>query len=578
MVARGTIAGALLGLFASAACGREPAVPAPAAAAAPAPAAAATAAEPSLAPTTASIRALVQTLSSDEMQGRGPGTPGAARAVETIVAQMQALGLQPAGDDGGWTQRVPMRAVTTDPARVELALLAGGERATLGFGEDFVGTSLRAAGTHRIDAPLWFVGHGITAPEQGWDDYAGVDVDGAIVVVLVGDPPLTDGRFAGDTLTYYGRWSYKVERAIAAGARGVLLVHETEAASYGWNVVRNSWSEERFDVIDPAQPAAAALAVEGWLSKDAADALAHRCGASLQQWHDAALAPGFHAVPLPATLVGSLVTTERRIADVNVVGRLAGARAPDEALVLTAHWDHLGRNDHAEPGADAIFNGAIDNASGVAGLLAVAAELQVRSRGGRPLGRSVYFVATTGEEQGLLGSRWFAAHPPVAIENLVAAFNLDSMNVDGRTRTVQVIGPGQSTLEDVLAEVVQAEGRAVVPDEHPESGGYFRSDHFSFAQRGVPAIYLRGGSDMADGGSERGRALGEQRARHYHTVDDEFDEHWSFEGTLQDVHTMASLVGRVADEPARPTWKASRAVIPVVAATPEPQPTRDGGR
>ncbi|MFO0635618.1 MAG: PA domain-containing protein [Nannocystaceae bacterium] len=232
----------LLGLFASAACGREPAVPAPAAAAAPAPAAAATAAEPSLAPTTASIRALVQTLSSDEMQGRGPGRPGPRARSRPSSRRCRRWACSPRGTTVAGRSACPLRAVTTDPARVELALLAGGERARPWASARTSSAPACARPGPTASSPLWFVGHGITAPEQGWDDYAGVDVGGAIVVVLVGDPPLSDGRFAGDTLTYYGRWSYKVERAIAAGARGVLLVHETEAASYGWNVVRNSWS------------------------------------------------------------------------------------------------------------------------------------------------------------------------------------------------------------------------------------------------------------------------------------------------------------------------------------------------
>ncbi|MBK8240792.1 MAG: M28 family peptidase [Deltaproteobacteria bacterium] len=515
-------------------------------------------------PSVESIRADTRELASDAMDGRRPGTEGGARAVAYIIERMTALGLAPGARDGGWTQRVPMRVVSVDASRSRLGFGRGDDVRPLVFGDDVVGTSLRPAGTLRFDAPLVFVGHGITAPEYDWDDYAGVEVDGAVVVVLVGDPPLADGRFAGDALTYYGRWSYKFERALAAGARGVLIVHDTEAASYGWSVVRNSWSRERFAIDDEVREPSPALAFEGWITHETADGLATRDGSSLAAWKADAIATGFRGHRLRDAFVGEIVTSDRTLADVNVVGALPGTRA-DEAVVITAHWDHLGHDATAAADADAIFNGAIDNASGVAGMLAIAGTLRARVVSGRPLGRTVLFVATTGEEEGLLGSTYFAAHPPVPPTSLVAAVNLDSMNVDGRTRSVQVIGPGQSTLEDLLAEVTAAEGRTVVPDEHPESGGYFRSDHFALARVGVPAIYLRGGSDMEAGGRAQGQALGEVRAQHYHSVDDEFDPAWSFAGTLQDALTVASLVARVADDAARPQWKPGASVPGVIA-------------
>ncbi|HWB79171.1 MAG TPA: M28 family peptidase [Nannocystaceae bacterium] len=520
----------------------------------------ATVAAPTIAgPTVESIRADVTALSADEMEGRKPGTEGAKKAVAYIVAQMQAIGLSPGGENGGWTQTVPMRSVATDPTRAQLELVGPSglrkEATSLRFGDDWVGTTYRAAGTQRIDAELVFVGYGITAPEQKWDDYDGIDVTDKIVVVLVGDPPLKDDRFDGPALTYYGRWSYKLERALEAGALGCIIVHEDEPASYGWQVVRNSWSRENFHVVDPGAPLPAALAVQGWITKASADALAVRAGASLAIWHERAIDPAFAPSTLPVRLVGELVTVERTLSDVNVIGELPSPRNDDQAVLITAHWDHLGKDEHAAPGTDEIFNGAIDNASGIASMLAVARQLRVRSDGGRPLGRRIVFIATTGEEEGLLGSRWYALHPGLPLTNVAGVVNLDSTNVHGTTRTVQVIGRGQTTLERVLAEVVAAEGRSIVADEHPESGGYFRSDHFSFAQQGVPAIYLRGGSDMHDGGEAEGRRLGEVKAAHYHTIDDEIDPSWSFAGTLQDALTVASLVARVADEPEMPQWK-----------------------
>jgi Zn-dependent M28 family amino/carboxypeptidase len=272
--------------------------------------------------------------------------------------------------------------------------------------------------------------------------------------------------------------------------------------------------------------------------------------------------PAFVPSPIGARVVGEFVTSDEKITDVNVIGRLDGAKWPTQAVAITAHWDHLGRGPDTTPGADVIFNGAVDNASGIAAMLAVASELRIRNDSGRPLGRSVLFIATTGEEEGLLGSTWFAMHPTVPLADIVGVVNLDSMNVDGRTRTVQVIGPGHTSIEDVLAEVAKAEGRTVVADEHPGSGGYYRSDHFSFARRGVPAIYLRGGNEMEDGGAAAGEQIGKARAEHYHTVDDELDPSWSFEGTLQDVRTVASLVGRIADDEAKPQWKPTSELAP----------------
>ncbi len=506
-------------------------------------------------PTTDDLRQWTRTLSTDEMEGRRPGTPGAAKAVAYIRAEMERIGLQPV-DGEHWTQAVAMRSVATDPSRSRLAIAPPRGRARdLVLGTELVATTYRAAGTHRVDAPLVFVGYGVTAPEYQWDDYEGLDVSDKIVVVLVGDPPVGDDRFGGETLTYYGRWSYKFERALEAGALGCLVVHEDGPASYGWNVVENSWSRERFHAVDPDADLPDAMAIQGWIDKATAERLAKQTGSSLDAWHTEATKPDFEPRDLGARFVGSFVTTERRVSDVNVIGRLPGTRWADQAVVVTAHWDHLGTKSDPKPGEDAVFNGAIDNASGIAGMLAVATSLQSRVAAGRPLGRSVLFVATTGEEEGLLGSDYFASHSPVPLSAIAAVVNLDSMNVHGRTKTIQVIGPGQTSIEDVLAEVAEAEGRTVVGDEHPGSGGYYRSDHFSFARRGVPAIYLRGGSEMEDGGTQRGRELGEVKAKHYHTVDDELDDGWSFEGTLQDVGTIAELVSRVANAEEPPTWR-----------------------
>ena len=543
-------------LLAIVACKKEEPAPTPAEASAPASSERAAEASDHRAVLTAELlREHTRVLSDDDMQGRAPGSEGAEKAVAYIVDQMKALGLEPAGEDGGYTQTVAMRAVTIDSARSELALVGGsGPARPLAFEEEIVAGTFAAAGTHGIDAPILFAGYGITAPEHRWDDYEGLDVQGKIVLVFVGDPPVDDGRFGGDALTYYGRWSYKFERALEAGALGCLIVHETEPASYGWNVVRNSWSGERFDVVRPDGELPPALAVQGWITQSTAEELAKQAGSSLEQWHAEALREDFTPVPLQVRLRGELVTTERRLSDVNVLGRIPGAPRSNEAVFITAHWDHLGMKADAAPDDNAIFNGAVDNASGIAGMLGVAAAISARARDGRPPGRSVVFLATTAEEQGLLGSKYYAKNPLMPLDDIVALVNLDSMNVDGRTRSLQIVGPGQTSLEALLAEIAREQGRTIVPDERPGAGGYYRSDHFSFAKRGVPAIYFRGSNDMEDGGTELGERIAASRAERYHTVADEYDPEWSFEGTVQDARAVLELVLRVADDEGRPSW------------------------
>ncbi len=501
-------------------------------------------------------------LSDDALQGRRPGTEGGAKAVAYIIEQMKALGLQPAGENGGFTQTVPMRSVMLDPQRSSLALRPSptakgspAEPLPLRMGQDIVAGSLGPAGTTQVDAPLVFVGYGVTAPEQGWDDFDGVDLRGKIAVVLVGDPPLEDGRFGGPAMTYYGRWTYKYERALEAGASGCLIVHETAPASYGWNVVESSWSSERFDLRTPGGQVPEHLAIQGWIHQDFAERLAAIGGHDLAGLHAMALSPDFTPFPLGAALVAEVVTTEHAFSDVNVVGMIPGRTRPAEHVLVSAHWDHLGVNAKAGPGEDAIFNGAIDNASGIAGMLAVGAGLQAKVRAGEGPGRSVILLATTAEEQGLLGSQYYAEHPLVPLRSIVGVANIDSMNVHGRTTTISVTGLGQSTLEDVLAEVASAQGRTLVGDARPEAGSYFRSDHFSFAKRGVPAIDFDGGPAMEDGGLAAGEALAKIRAERYHTVADEYDAAWPFTGALQDVEALIALLLRVGEAESPPRWK-----------------------
>jgi len=504
------------------------------------------------------LRRHTAALSTDDMQGRRPGTEGGAKAVAYIQSQMKALGLEPAGEEGGFTQEVSMRALRLDPSRSSMHLRTGkDELLPLRFGDEIVAGSMGPAGTIELEAPLVFLGYGVTAPEHDWDDYGDVDLRGKVAVVLVGDPPVLDGRFAGPAMTYYGRWTYKFERALEAGAAGCLIVHETAPASYGWNVVRSSWSGERFDVRGPEGELPRRLELQGWIHEDLAERLAASVGQDLEGWHELALLPEFEPQIIPLELMTKVVTTERSISDVNLLGRIPGRGKSDEHVLITAHWDHLGVDPDAEPGVDAIFNGAVDNASGIAAMLGIAASLQAEVRGGRGPDRSVLFLATTAEEQGLLGSRYYAEHPLVPLASIVAVANLDSMNVHGRTTTVAVPGSGQTTLEDLLAEIVHAQGRTMIGDERPEAGSYYRSDHFSFAKRGVPAITFRGGVAMEEGGRAAGERLAAEGAARYHTVADEFDPAWSFTGALQDTEAMLELVRRVADAQEVPRWRPS---------------------
>ena len=504
------------------------------------------------------LRETTRALAADELGGRLPGSEGGARATAQIIALMEKIGLEPAGEDGGWTQRVGMRGVTVDPADTKLALTKKGESEAveLSFGTDWVGTSFAAGTEQSIDAELIFMGYGVTAPEQQWDDYAGVDVSGKIVLVFVGDPPLDDGSFGGEAMTYYGRWTYKFERALAAGAAGCLVIHEKEPASYGWNVPQTSYTGERFHVLGSGGSVPAALPLQGWISREAAEALASRSGKSLARWHELAIDPAFRPIDLRTRASGQLSTGERRVEDVNVLGRLPGDAAADEAIVLSAHWDHLGTDEaKIAAGEDGIYNGAIDNASGVATMLGVAAELAGRARQEGSLDRSVLFLATTAEEQGLLGSRSFVANPTVPLDSLAAVVNLDSMNVYGETRAVEVVGWGQTTLEDRLVTLAEAQGRRVIPDTHPEAGAFYRSDHFPFALAGVPALYFHASFDMVEGGEEAGQRLREGVRERYHTPADQFDESWSFAGALQDAELVVALVSEIAAKEVQPRYK-----------------------
>jgi Zn-dependent M28 family amino/carboxypeptidase len=473
----------------------------------------------------------VKVLSSDAFEGRGPGTPGEDKSVDYIKAQMQRIGLKP-GNNGQWFQTVPMVETTADPATT-LTLTVDGKPRTLKMGDDMVvGTTSGKPEVNIKDSPLVFVGYGVNAPEQHWNDYAGLDVKGKTVVMLVNDPGFhvdDPTLFEGKRMTYYGRWTYKFEEAARHGASAALIIHDTPGASYGWEVVKNSWSGAQYALPAASDPDPR-LPAQGWLTAAQSQSLFADSGLDLDALRIAASKRGFKAVPMKATLSLDLKSTIVDKQSRNVIGRLEGTTHPDEAVVYMAHWDHLGKHPD-EPG-DNIYNGAVDNASGVSGILEIADALAHQAP---PPQRSLLFVAVTLEESGLLGSKYYVAHPVVPLDKTVGVINLDALGVDGRTRDLTVVGMGSSQLEDVLKEVAGKQGLSLHAEAHPEAGGYFRSDHFNFAKAGVPAIDIGSGDDLVDGGTAAGEAAGKDYNEHrYHKPGDQYDAAtWKVDGVIE---------------------------------------------
>ena len=492
----------------------------------------------------------VQALASDEFAGRAPGSVGEQKTTEYLKAEFERLGLKP-GNGDSYFQTVPMVETTANESTV-LTLEVDGQPRELAFGDDMViGTRTGQVQVNIDDSELVFVGYGVNAPELGWNDYAGVDVKGKTVVMLVNDPGFhaqDEALFEGQRMTYYGRWTYKYEEAARQGAAAALIIHDSEGASYGWDVVRNSWSGAQFDLPaqddpDPRLPA------QGWITGDVARSLMSDLGHDLDSMYKAASQRGFEAVPLDATLSLDLASTTSEKTSQNVIAVLPGTERPDEAIVYMAHWDHLGQH---EGDGDTIYNGAIDNATGVAGILEIADAFAHQQPAPE---RSVMFLAVTLEESGLLGSKYYVAHPSIPLEDTVAVINLDAMPVIGKSRDMTVVGFGSSELEDILKQVAQEQGRVLKAEATPENGFYFRSDHFNFAKAGVPALYAKGGDDLLEGGVEAGQqAQLDYRDNRYHKPADEFDTDWNLEGVIQDLEALYNVGRQLAGSEQRPTW------------------------
>ena len=509
------------------------------------------------------LRQRIATLSDDAFEGRGPGAPVGERTADWIAAEMARVGLQPAGENSTWFQTVGMVEQTLDENASGLTFSGGasGEDFPMTLREDAVMWTKKQDRDEASwqDSDLVFVGYGVVAPEYGWNDYDGLDVEGKTVVMLVNDPGYArqDELFKGKSMTYYGRWTYKFEEAGRQGATGAIVVHETAPASYGWDVVANSWSGAQADLVR-SDGGANRTIFESWISEETARALFAEAGLDFSEMKIRAKAEGFRSIDMGDLTVSgafsqSVSTTESR----NVVGMLPGQTAPDEYTLFTAHWDHLGKKSEDRDGEptqdfyrDHIFNGAVDNATGVAALIEIAEAMAEDE-----LDRSALFLAVTLEESGLLGSAFYAENPTVPMNKIVAGLNMDAMLPTGRTRDMIVVGYGASELEDLLRDYLEANDRVIVPDPSPQAGYFYRSDHVSFAKKGVPMLYADGGTDARDGGVARGRAVADAyRTQRYHKPMDEYSDDWDLSGIEEDVTALYAVGLKVLQSDEWPTW------------------------
>jgi Zn-dependent M28 family amino/carboxypeptidase len=505
----------------------------------------------------------IKVLASDEFGGRLPGTRGEDLSVAYIAEQFKALGLRPGNPDGSYVQAVPLVGFTGKP---EATLQAGGSTIPLKFPDDFVAFAPRREADVAVEnSNLVFVGYGVIAPEYGWDDYKGMDVRGKTLVMLINDPQIPDPNdpakldekmFKGKAMTYYGRWTYKYEIAVKLGAAAAIIVHETATAAYPYEVVANSWSRENFSIRSDG-PNPDFPKVASWIHVDRAKQLFAASGVDFDKMKQAALSRDFKPIALPAKVNFRIRNSWREVASRNVVARIEGSdpKLKDEFVVYTAHWDHLG-TDPARLAAsprDRIFHGAIDNASGISALLSLA---KAYTRLSVPPKRSILFVATTAEEQGLLGAKYYAEHPLYPLSRTLANINIDGINAWGRTRDISILGRGNSTLEEMVVDLAANQGREVKDDPFPEHGSFFRSDQFEFAKLGVPVMYLRSGNDFIGKPAGYGDEIAKQFiANDYHQPSDDLRADWDFSGAVEDLRLLFLLGYRVAQSPVHPQWK-----------------------
>ena len=504
----------------------------------------------------------VRILAGDDFMGRGPATPGEEKTVAYIAEQFRAAGLQPGGSNGSWYQDVPLQQseIVGTP---ELAFTVAGNRQALTQGEQIaIRASMQQVNRVEIrNAPVVFLGYGVKATERNWDDFKGQDMRGKIGIVLINDPDFETGQgdFGGKAMTYYGRWTYKYEEAARQGLTGLLVVHETAPASYGWATVKNSNINTMFDIVR-SNPAEVHPLVEGWIQRDLAVELLRAAGQDFEALKRQAQTRDFQPVALNnVSFSANYAVRQATIRSKNVLGRLPGATRPNETVLYGAHWDHLGIGAPDATG-DSIYNGAVDNATGVAALIELA---RAFASGPRP-DRSVVFAAWAAEEKGLLGSEYYAANPVYPLETTAAGFNIDALSPTGPARDMLVVGYGQSELEDRLETVLGASGRVIARDPSPEAGYFFRSDHFPMAKRGVPMLYVDSGVDLLAGGTEAGSAFdAAYRRDRYHQPADEYDATWNFTGMAQDVTALYTLGRQLASSGDWPNYRTTSEFRPI---------------
>ena len=509
--------------------------------------------------TASDILTHTKVLSSDEYEGRGPGTPGEELTVQYLTEQFQKLGLKPGNPDGTFVQKVPLVGFT---GQSTASFTAGGKTINLNFPQDYVAVSRRFVPESKVEnSDIVFVGYGVVAPEYGWDDYKGLDVRGKTIVMLINDPAVVDPNdatkldekmFKGKAMTYYGRWTYKYEIAAEKGAAAAIIVHETGPAGYPYEVVSGSWSRENFDIQTPDKNMGRP-AVESWITTDRAKELLAASGQDFDALKKAAVTKDFKPVVLNAKANFDIKNTLREINSANVVAKLEGSDPvlKNEYVVYSAHWDHLGRDPKLE--GDQIFNGALDNASGTAALLEIAEAFTKLST---PPKRSVLFLAVTAEEKGLLGAKYYATNPLYPLNKTLANINMDGVNQWGRTKDVTMVGDDNSTLIDLLREVATTQGRVVNPDPESEKGFYYRSDHFEFAKQGVPALYTDSGIDYIGKDADYSKQKrDEYTEKDYHKPSDEIKPDWDLAGAVEDAQLLTTIGYRVAQSDKIPEWK-----------------------
>ena len=501
----------------------------------------------------ATMKDVTRELSLDSYEGRAPGSVGEEKTVAYLIAKYKAAGLEP-GNNGSWTQDVPLIEITAKNVSALTIADRSGKAMSFAYGNEYVIGSYRETPKTDIkQSEMVFVGHGIVAPEKGWNDYAGVDVKGKTVVVMINDPDFEneglDGPFGGKAMTYYGRWTYKFEEAARQGAAAVLIIHDTAPAAYGWNVVNSSWTGTQF-LAQSKDGGKSQTQANGWIQKSVAKEIFAAAGQNLDKQMAAAKQKGFKAVPLNLTASMNFENDIARKASKNVIGVIKGTKRPDEYVLYTAHWDHLGRCT-AAPDGDDICNGAVDNATGTAALVALAEGF---AKAGAPE-RSVVFLAVTAEESGLLGSKFYAENPVFPLSQTVGGVNMDAFSMSGPAKNLTVIGKGKSQLDVYLEAAAKSEGRTPEMEPTPEKGFYYRSDHFSFAKLGVPMVYFEGGDDLVTGGKAAAKAAAEDYEKNrYHAPGDEFDEKWDWSGVMSDLKLYYRVGRMLAMTDAWPNW------------------------